>query len=375
MTASLREILPSTAALLGVPGATDSLELTSYGAHRVVVVLVDGLGLHLLPQLAPHAPLLASVLNGGTGRLQALESTFPSTTPTSLVTLGTGVTPGEHGVLGFTLNVPGTDRTLTHILWRDSPDPATWQPVPTWFERCTAAGVGATAVLPAEFEGSGLTQAAHRGARFAPVRDGEDAAVRIAQEWERPGTRLVFGYTPDLDRAMHVHGIASPQWQQAAADVDAFLTRLVERMPADTMLLVTADHGGLDIGPDGRVDLADEPILRAGVRVVAGEPRVRYLHTVDGAREDVLAAWRERFGPAAHVQTREEAVAAGRFGPVTDQHLPRVGDVVVTCRADTAVFDSDREPAEVATLVGLHGADSAVETAIPLIAIGPDAGR
>ena len=372
MIGSLCDIMPSVGALMGVPAANDLLGLGAHHApRRVVVVLVDGLGLHLLPTLAPSAPLLASVLAGTTGALRPLESTFPSTTPTSLVSLGTGARPGEHGILGFTVRVPGTERVLTHILWRDDPPPDLWQPVPTWFERCAAAGVPVTAVLPAEFLGSGLTRAAYRGARFVGVRAGEDAAEHVGRELRRTANGVVLGYTPVLDTAAHVHGIASAQWRQAAAEVDALLTRIVERLPADALLLVTADHGGLDLGPAGRLDLVDEPDLCAGVQVVAGEPRVRYLHTVDGARDDVLVTWRGRLGTAALVQTRDEAVDAGRFGPVTPAHRARIGDVVVTCRGDTAIFDSAHEPREVTALVGFHGADSPVETAIPLITIGP----
>ncbi|WP_375499092.1 alkaline phosphatase family protein [uncultured Jatrophihabitans sp.] len=371
MTASLCDILPSVAALLGVPNAIDVLDLGSQSdARRIGLVLVDGLGLHLLPELAPHAPLLASVLAGGTGRLTALESTFPSTTPTSLVSLATGVRPGEHGVLGFTVNVPGTDRVLTHITWRDDPEPDVWQPVPTWFERSAAAGVPVTAVLPVEFLGSGLTRAAYRGARFAWLLSGEDPAERVGYELREVGG-LVYGYTAELDTAAHVHGIASPQWRRAAASVDGLLTRILERLPADALLVVTADHGGLDISPAGRLDLAKEPELQDGVRVTAGEPRVRYLHTVEGAVDDVLAAWRARLGPRALVQSRNEAVAHGWFGAVPPEHMPRLGDVVVVCRGDTAIFDSAHEPREVLSLIGFHGADSPVETAIPLITLTP----
>src|SRR5262249_50971723 len=150
---SICDVLPAAASLFGVPDAVDRVGLADQAGDvdRVLIVLVDGLGYHLLPTLAADAPLLASVLSGGTGRLSQLECTFPSTTPTSLVSLGTGAQPGEHGVLGFTVNVPGTDRVLTHIFWRDDPPHAEWQPLPTWFERLQNAGIGARAVLPAAF--------------------------------------------------------------------------------------------------------------------------------------------------------------------------------------------------------------------------------
>src|ERR1700741_4280435 len=122
------DVLPAPGALLGAPDAVDKLALADWiGADRVdrvAVVLVDGMGWHLLPQLAGSAPLLASVLAGDPGRVGELACTFPSTTPSSLVSLGTGAEPGEHGILGFTLNVPGTDRVLHHIRWRNDPPPA-----------------------------------------------------------------------------------------------------------------------------------------------------------------------------------------------------------------------------------------------------------
>jgi hypothetical protein len=130
---------------------------------------------------------------------------------------------------------------------------------------------------------------------------------------------------------------------------------------------VTADHGGLNVPQTQRFDLDIDPRLAAGVRVVAGEPRVRYLHTQPGATTDVVAAWREVLAGWADVQTRDEAVASGVFGPVNPAHLARIGDVVVTCTRATAVLATGHEPPESARLIGFHGARSPAEMAIPLI--------
>jgi hypothetical protein len=365
---SIRDVLPAAAALLGAPDAVDRLGLAeSVGAKdRVAVVLVDGLGWHLLPELAGTAPLLAAVLAGEAGRLSELVCTFPSTTPSSLVSLGTGAWPGEHGILGFTLNVPGTDRVLIHIVWRDDPPHAEWQPLPSWFGRLEDAGIAARAVLPAPFIGSGLTDAAYRGARFRPTQPTDDYVQLLADELHA-GPGLVFGYTADLDTAAHLFGIGSERWHEAAVRVDALLTRLVDTLPPNAALLVTADHGGLNVPPDARVDLDADPRLGAGVRVVAGEPRVRYLHTEPGAADDVRAAWAETLEGRARVYGRDQAVAAGMFGPVAPGHLARIGDVVVVCTGDTAVLATAHEPPETARLIGFHGGATPAEMAIPLI--------
>ena len=365
---SICDVLPAAAALLGVRDGVDALSLTDWvgDVQRVAVVLVDGMGWHLLPALADDAPLLASVLAGDAGRLDELACTFPSTTPTSLVSLSTGAAPGQHGVLGFTVKLPGSDRVLNHISWRDQPPPTQWQPVPTWFERLTRAEISARAVLPAAFIGSGLTKAAYRGAEFHPTLTEEDYAGRVSEELRStPG--VVYGYTGEIDTAAHLFGIGSPEWHAAAAHVDALLTRCLEALPPDAALLVTADHGGVNIPPKSRVDLDADPRLVAGVRAVAGDPRVRYLHTEPGAAPDVLAAWRAVLDGQAEVCSREEAVATGLFGQVHPNHLSRIGDVVVICTGDTAVLASGHEPPEVGRFVGFHGATSPAEMAIPLI--------
>jgi hypothetical protein len=372
---SICDVLPAAAALLGFAGAehhAGGQALADWVGRdrrvdRVAVVLVDGMGWHLLPQLAEYAPLLASVVAGAAGRVTQLDCTFPSTTPSSLVSLGTGARPGEHGILGFTLNIPGTDRVLTHIQWRDDPPHRQWQPLPTWFERLAQAGVDARVVLPEWFAGSGLTEAAYGGARLVPAKATDDYAQLVADELSAaPG--LVYGYTADLDTAAHLFGIGSPQWFDAAAGVDALLTRLVESLQPNATLLVTADHGGLNVGEGARIDLDGDPRLGAGVRVVAGEPRVRYLHTEAGAADDVRATWAGLLDSRATVYNRAEAVASGMFGPVDPRNVPRIGDVVVVCAGDTAVLATEHEPPEVARLIGFHGAATPAEMAIPLIA-------
>src|SRR4029079_11064279 len=106
--------------------------------------------------------------------------------------------------------------------------------------------------------------------------------------------------------------------------------------------------------------------LRAGIRVIAGEARVRYLHTVDGANEDVLATWRGVLGDAAWGVSRDEAVADGWFGPVPEAHLQRVGDVVAACHGDYVVIPSQTDPPR-GPKVAFHGSATEAEMMIPLL--------
>ncbi|MCO1597895.1 alkaline phosphatase family protein [Micromonospora sp. RHAY321] len=365
----LTDVLPSALAVLGVPGSADPLGLVPAltGVRRIAVLLVDGLGWYQLPTAAPYAPTLAGL---AATVARPLIAGFPSTTPTSLVSLGTGVAPGAHGVLGFTVRVPGTERVLTHTDWAADPSPLRWQPVPTQLERARAAGVAVSVVSRPEFGGSGLTLAANRGGDFrgATGADGV-AATMLAALTAGHGPTLVSGYHADLDRHGHVSGVDSAPWRIAANEVDHLLARLVDGLPPDAALLVTADHGQLNVPATHRFDLDTDPRLRDGVRLVAGEARVRYLHVAPGAVDDVVAAWSAVLGDAARVRTRHEVVATGWFGPVPEEHLGRIGDVVVICNDTYAVLATRTERPMASRLVAYHGSDTAAELTVPLLVV------
>jgi hypothetical protein len=364
-TGSLADVLPSVSALLGVPGTTDVLGLGPRleGVERVGVLLVDGLGFHQLPVAAAYAPTLAG-LAAGAGFLTA---GFPSTTPVSLTTLGTGAPPGAHGVLGFTVRRPD-GQNLIHVRWGTDPDPREWQPLPTRFETAARAGVRTAAVTRAEFEGTGLTVAMNRGAPVIPAQTGDQVAKGLVEALTAGSSpALVYAYHPDLDSAGHGHGVDSPEWRAAAEGVDALLDRVVHSLPPRSALLVIADHGQLNVPAAARIDMGSRPELSDGVTGVAGEPRVRYLYVADGALTDVIARWQAVFGEQASVLSREQAIAEGLYGPVPAAHAGRIGDVVVICHGRTVALASGWEPPSVNTLVAYHGALTAAEMQVPLL--------
>jgi hypothetical protein len=368
--ATLADVLPGAATALGVPVErgdlpADPLGLTERlgGARRVAVLLVDGLGADLLRAHPDLAPTLAAM----TRPVGDLSAPCPSTTPVSLATLGTGLPPGSHGILGFVTDVPGEDRALNHVKWADDPDPDTWQARRTVFEQAVDAGVAVTAVGPYAYAGSGLTRAVYRGATYTgSVSHGDLTALVLAALGAAPRS-LVHGYLPELDLTGHVRGVDSAAWRAQLTLIDRVVEQLVDGLPEDAALLVTADHGMLDVPKETRVDLDDHPELTDGVRLLAGEPRARYVHAEPGAAPDVLDRWRTVLGGCAWVVSREEAVASGIFGPVDDALAPRIGDVVALARGSWALTATVQDPGP-SRLVAYHGSLTATELAIPLLA-------
>ena len=133
---SLADLLPAIGAALGV---TEPAPLVLPPAPSYVVFLIDGLGANLLRRYAHMAPYLSS-LSHPLGSPGDLTAGVPSSTVTSLTSLGTALLPGTHGVVGYTSRIPGTDRLLNALMWDKAVDPLEWQPHPTAFQTLAWAG-------------------------------------------------------------------------------------------------------------------------------------------------------------------------------------------------------------------------------------------
>ncbi|WGX99114.1 alkaline phosphatase family protein [Nocardioides sp. L-11A] len=361
---SLGDIVPAAAHALGSPLGPAPTGLVLPDASSYVVFLIDGLGARLLERYAHAAPYLSALLETS----PPATASVPSTTSTSLTTLGTGLTPGAHGLVGFTTRIPGTGDLLNALLWDGDVDPTEWQPHPTAFASLQAAGVRVTVVNKREFNGSGLTVAAHRGAEYVGVdRVGERIAAVVAASTPAPRQpALTYVYDGDLDWTGHRWGVASSQWLQQLAMIDHEAEQLREALPADRRLVVIADHGMVDVPAAARIDVSADDDLRSGVALVGGEARFRHLYCTGGAVPDVVATWRERLGERAEVLTRAEAIGQGWFGPVDPSVLPRIGDVVVACRGEFAVLSTEGFPYET-KLIGMHGSLTPEEMLIPVL--------
>ncbi|MER7396128.1 nucleotide pyrophosphatase/phosphodiesterase family protein [Streptomyces sp. NPDC000151] len=370
-TGALCDLLPAITAGQGLAHAQPtSLELAP--ADRACVFLVDGLGWELLRAHPDEAPFLTSLLGtsmNGTGL--PMTAGFPSTTATSLASVGTGLPPGAHGLAGYTVQDPDTGALMNQLRWQPWTDPYAWQPYPTVFQQAHAAGIHTAQVSAPNFERTPLTEIALSGGTFHGRLSGEDRMDLAAEQLAAGDRSLVYTYYSEVDGKGHRYGVDSDAWRGQLMYVDRLAERLAEQLPPRSALYITADHGMIDIpfDPESRVDFDEDWELRAGVRLLGGEGRCRHVYAHPGAADDVLAVWREVVGEQMWVAGREEAIAAGWFGPrVDDRVRGRIGDVVAAAHADMVIIASEKEPRESA-MVGMHGSMTPIEQLVPLLEV------
>ena len=356
----LADLSQSIFASLGVAGTTNTLALAP--SRRTCLLLIDGMGSESLAKYGAQFPIFAEAKSA-----IGLTSHFPSTTVTNLTSLGTGELPGVHGMLGYTVRVPDSGRPgrlLNALKWDDRVDPLFWQKVPTLFERATALGFNITNIAEKRYEGSAFTQAALRGARYVGANRRSEMVAAAAAALAEPNS-FSYLYVNGLDHAGHNDGVGSEKWMLALAEVAELIGELVAKLPKNTDLYVTADHGMVNVGE--KIVLGLENELMQNITLVGGEPRARHMYVTDGAVDETVALWREFLGERAAVLTKSEVIEENLFGlEVSPDSLDRMGDFIAIANDEVVLIDPTRVPQESA-MVGHHGGVTESELATPLL--------
>ncbi|WP_300345706.1 alkaline phosphatase family protein [Nesterenkonia sp.] len=383
--AHLRHVLTSAAAALGLEGFTNRLGVPE--SSICVVILADGLGEANLAAHTGHARHLGRAWRSSASAA-ALDTGTPTTTAASLGSLGTGLTPAEHGLVGYDLYAEHLQRVVNMLgRWDPQVDPQKWQPHPSVLTRAEQAGARMVTISRPGFRDSPLTAAALSGGEFfganrIEIRFALCAEV-ISEHRSRGGALrrgpapplLVYLYVDELDKTGHSSGAGSDKWISMLESLDSAAGRLASSLHHQygdqAAVLLTADHGMVNISPEHRIDLSGREDLLTGVRHTGGEPRMLHLYSESGCESEVAEAFRSAFGEAVWAVTGDQAIDAGWFGPAAAARSarvrPRIGDVIVAAAADIALFHTDRTGTGPLQMVGQHGSLTEAERRVPLL--------
>jgi hypothetical protein len=326
-------------------------------AAAVVLLILDGLGWDQMNEHRDLVPTLAAM----DGR--AIDTVAPTTTATALTSIATGLTPGEHGLIGYRMVLGG--EVVNVLRWshddhgvRRSHPPRDVQPFEPFM------GSSPPVVSQAELQNTGFTEAHLRGSKPVGWRSPSSIAVEARAQIEA-GERFVYCYYGGIDKIAHERGFG-PYYDAELRWADALVATIVDTLPAGTVLLITADHGQVHVAD--RIVHPSDQLLRH-VTLQSGEGRFRWLHAAPGAIADVVAAADAEVGHLAWVVTREQMIDEQWFGPTVSPPVrARLGDVALVAREPVSFYEAtDSGPFE---LVCRHGSLTSAEVRVPLLAVG-----
>jgi len=337
--------------------------------HKVGVLVVDGLGADLVKKFSGHARFLRSQLENY-GHLA--HSGMPSTTASALTSITTGVESGQHGLLGYQVRDPHTLQMVNHLKpFPEGVDPRAWQPVPTVFERAAQSSIPSIAVGESRFSGTDFSQAMLRGASYQPSSQLEDHLGHLKEFFDSTNEGVAYLYWPALDRIGHGLGVEHGNWVDALENLDAFASLLHRSLGPGEAIVLTADHGMVDVESHNQVWMESNHPLRHAISDWGGEPRLVQMYLHDDVDVTAFVIELQQFlGAMATAVSRDDAIDRGLFGVVPEHHQGRLGDVIVFAEDNYALYDQLTASEASSKMVGQHGSWTATETTVPVIALG-----
>ncbi len=341
-----------TNAIRALQGGADWVPEVVRGASSVVMVVLDGFGWRELEARRAQLPTIGAMTGG------PIATVVPSTTPTALLSISTGLPPAEHGIVGYRIFLG--NGVLNVIRWAmqgtKPPDPKELQP------REAFSGQPLPVVTRAQFGDTKFTEILFRGGVFCGWMSTSGLVERTRLLVER-GERFVYAYYDGPDLVAHVHGMRNGFFTRELAFCDTLVSDLLDVLPENVAVVVIADHGHVHF--ERRIDLG--PLNEMCV-AQSGESRFRYLHAKPGAATDLLAAAGDLYADHAWLFTRDALIDEGWLGPRAPSRdvRQRIGDVILAAREPVGFVDP-ANPGEGRLLSG-HGSITAEEMLVPFVA-------
>jgi type I phosphodiesterase/nucleotide pyrophosphatase len=263
------------------------------GTDHLVFLLIDGLGDRLLSRLGPDSFLK-------TNQKRTLKAVYPSTTSVALTTLATGLPPAEHGSPGWWAYLPQENLSITPLPFQErfTRTPleldyrVVWNREP-WLAKSQVATL---AIQPKDFWNSTFSQylrGFHPGFPYTAV---EDCAAVVREHQSKNEDSFSLIYWPEFDSACHQFGCYAEETKAVMQRLDRAAEALAHSLCPRSTLVITADHGLIDIEPEKRLTLeADSEIARCLVVPPTGEPRNPIFHLKPGRSSEFVERFGERF--------------------------------------------------------------------------------
>ncbi len=349
-------------ALQAVKGESNPLGLRS--KRSICVILIDGLGTHNLAKAAGHARFLNSQQS------KPASCWFPATTSASITSFATGKHPSDIGFIGYQVFDRVSQQAVNLLSgWNSFAEGATYQDESTIAEQAIDSGIAFHAVAPTSYETSGFTGATMRGAIYRGKNDIGDRFASAKRLLAEPDTKVIYLYIPELDQIAHAYGSESTEWLNQLEDVDSLVASFVSSLPKHAGVILTADHGVIDVKKDAHIFL-DDLLPLADVDFVGGDTRAPFIYLKQSSElERFRTTLKESLAGVAYVTSPQELVESGYW--VQNEKWGRISpDLVLVARKEVAFYHRGFAKKKSLEMIGHHGAMTTQEMSIPLLTFG-----
>jgi hypothetical protein len=359
--------------------------------NKVVLLVIDGFGFNQFLRYHKENPFLSNLVRNG--EVYPKTSVFPSQTTNALTTLNTGLTPQQHGLFEYfvflksigvvnALRFERLGKRNPRSLLEEGFDPSILlYKSRTIHETLAESGVSSFTHMHASNALNICSKLIFRGSQITPSPNAFEtvSALRINLEANRDKNAYFFVHLDTLDTVSHVYGPGSFEYQAELSWLTYLLSKeLVEKIDPqtakETLLLVTADHGAVNVNPAETTYLNYLPKTLLNLKsgpdrkpvMPTGSPREVFLHIKEHKLQETKEWLTQKISGKAKVLETREAVGFGLFGSgVPNQDvLSRLGNLMILPYSNGTVWFESPGGCKLSYL-GQHGGLSGQEMLVP----------
>lgn len=356
---------------------------------KVILFLIDGLGFNAWQKYGKDYEAFRLIQQKGL--VSPLTAVFPSTTASALTTIYSGLTPQEHGLFEWFVYFPEVGKIIATLPFslpgENDPDsllkhgfnPKILFSGKTIFQTLKEANITSYSFLNQDYGKSSYSKLIGKGSNIIPYKNAQDLILKLTEAIKGfPRKAYFYVYWDGLDHAAHGFGPGSKEYLNEMKRISTFITTLLRRLnqkgKENTILIITADHGEININPEKTIFLdkfkgieelfetnpAGEPILPFG------NPRDVFLHIKPKKLTEGIKFLQNKIGNKAKILKTREAIKMGLFGlgKPSKEFLARVGNLLILPYKNNTVWYQYPKVAY-PNFLGHHGGLSEDEMLIP----------
>lgn len=257
---------------------------------HVVLMVLDGMGRHIIDKNCSNGSILK------THQVMNLHSVFPPTTVAATTTFTTGLAPIESGWLGWNLYLNNTDLAIT--LFKNE----------VYATSAPFTNFKVEDVIPRDYWYNHLKRAKHYTIYPSWGENGvnslSEAFDKVKEICTKEESNFTYMYWDEPDALMHEYGTTSQIVKVKLLEIEELVNKLSEELPNETIVLITADHGLIDVEPLELVNYPD--FMECLSKPFAGEGRFAQFYVKENKQEEFKELFNKYFSESFMLMSKKE---------------------------------------------------------------------
>lgn len=357
----LINVISSLEKYFGVKPKHNSLKLLDEvldenGSKNVVLFLFDGLGYNLLCDNKDICPFLYKHLKG------KISSNFPSTTMSARTTVESGLTPKEHGWLGWDMYFKKFDNVIClskNVIKGTETKPANYH-----VGRTLLKYTPVTDLINEKNDTIGKTLRVYSNHKHESLRKMKGQIKRLTRKKEKV---FVYAYYNEPDHVMHHYGTNDNLTIKYLKHIEKWFKKTCKSLKNTTVIAI-ADHGHIDVN---YINLADYPnIIKMLDKNISIDDRATSFMVKKEYKKTFPIELKKVLKDDFIIMSKKEVIEKGLYGSGNENEyfIDGLGDYFALGISDKAIrYDNNKKPHKSA-----HSGLTLDEMLVPLIIVNSD---